>query len=115
MLAHSKDGELSNMADRVNCWEFKNCGRQEGGKHVHDLGVCPASVDNRLDGAHGGTNAGRACWVLVGTLCKGVVQGSFAQKIDNCLECDFYKKVKREEDTRFELTATLLGRIRAAS
>lgn len=103
------------MSDRMNCWEFKKCGRQEGGEHVHDLGVCPASTDPKLDGAHGGTSGGRACWVLVGTFCKGVVQGSFAQKIENCLECDFYQTVKSEEGTRFELTATLLGRLRESA
>lgn len=35
---------------KLNCWEFKKCGRELGGAHVHDLGVCPATEEKRLDG-----------------------------------------------------------------
>jgi hypothetical protein len=61
-----------------NCWEFKKCGREDGGARVEELGVCLASTETRLNGVHDGTNGGRACWVLEGTLCEGKVQGSFA-------------------------------------
>ena len=60
---------------KINCWEYKKCGREAGGAHVHDLGVCPVTEEKRLDGAHEGVNAGRACWVVAGSLCKGEVQG----------------------------------------
>ncbi|GBE00072.1 hypothetical protein BMS3Abin07_02118 [bacterium BMS3Abin07] len=46
---------------KLNCWEFKRCGRQPGGEHEIDLGVCPATVEGRLDGVHDGVTAGRAC------------------------------------------------------
>jgi hypothetical protein len=53
-------------------------------------GVCPAATDSQYDGLHGGTNAGRACWLVAGTMCKGEVQGTFAHKYKDCAICDFY-------------------------
>ena len=82
---------------KQNCWEFKKCGREPGGDKAEELGVCPASTETRLDGANSGKNGGRACWPLVGTLCGGKVQGTFAQKISNCMKCDFYQLVGAEE------------------
>lgn len=99
---------------KLNCWEFKNCGRQRGGINSRTLGICPATLENRLDGVHGGDNGGRSCWVLTGTLCKGEVQGTFAQKYKNCENCDFYRAVKKEEFPNFELSMTILSRLRAA-
>lgn len=94
-----------------NCWEFKNCGRQPGGEHADDLGECPAAVDARLDGIHGGKNAGRACWVIMGTFCKGETQGTFAQKFKSCVECDFYKAVRMDEFPEFQLAAVILQKL----
>lgn len=100
------------MRKKVNCWEFKKCGRHEGGEHVRDLGICPATTEARLNGIHEGENAGRSCWVVAGTLCKGQVQGSFANKYKNCEICDFYQHVRKEEGVRYTLSAVLLGRLR---
>ena len=75
----------------VNCWEFKKCGRQRGGIQAAELGICPASAESRTNGINGGTNGGRACWALAGTLCGGKVQGTFAAKLVNCMKCDFYQ------------------------
>ena len=62
----------------VNCWEFKNCGRQPGGPRAAELGVCPASSNVKVNGTNQGRNGGRICWAVAGTLCDGKVQGSFA-------------------------------------
>lgn len=97
---------------KINCWEFKKCGRQPGGANERELGICPAYIDSRLDGAHGGTNAGRACWVLAGTMCGGKVQGTFAQKFRNCELCDFFKAVKKEEGSSYELSIVLLKKVK---
>lgn len=99
------------MKMKKNCWEFKNCGRHEGGEHVRDLGVCPTALERRLDGVHNGTNAGRACWIVSGTLCKGEVQGTFAQKFKSCLACDFYLHVKKDEHPNFQLSPILLKKL----
>ncbi len=85
------------MSTKVNCWEFKKCGREPGGVKTDQFGVCPAAENERATGIHGGENGGRACWVLTGTYCQGGVQGSFASKIGNCRSCDFYKLVTQEE------------------
>ncbi len=31
------------------------------------------------------------CWQIAGTYCKGEIQGRFAAKIDNCMDCKFYQ------------------------
>lgn len=64
----------------MNCWEFKKCGREAGGSNSAEFGVCPAYPDK-----------GQGCAKLAGTLCGGEVQGSFASKLVNCIQCDFYK------------------------
>ncbi len=92
---------------KLNCWQFNGCGREPAGAGVNEHGVCPAATAERLDGVHGGTNAGRACWVVGGTLCNGSVQETFSKKYDSCLDCDFYKKVKAEEASDFQLSAGL--------
>jgi two-component system NtrC family sensor kinase len=62
---------------RVPCWEYMQCGRD-----VNSEVKCPAYP-----------NFGRACWVVAGTFCEGKVQGTFAQKYEDCRKCEFYKKV----------------------
>lgn len=64
----------------MNCWEFKKCGREQGGTKTAELGVCPASPDD-----------GKSCARIAGTLCGGEIQGSFTTKLTNCMQCDFYK------------------------
>lgn len=90
---------------KKNCWEVKGCGRERGGVNVSSLGVCPAalSADNDwgrptdYDGRNDGQMGGRYCWKIAGTLCEGKVQGSFADKLDSCVRCEFFRQVKQEE------------------
>lgn len=84
---------------RLNCWEFKNCGREPGGVNAEKDGVCAAALEGRLDGFHGGTNAGRACWAVAGTYCQTQKEGTFAQMLTDCMNCDFHQLVVREEET----------------
>jgi hypothetical protein len=63
----------------MNCWEYKKCGREQGGAKAKELGVCPAWPAG-----------GHQCARVGGTLCGGQVQGSFASKLGNCMKCDFY-------------------------
>jgi len=57
---------------------------------------------------HDGISAGRACWVIAGTMCDGTVQGTFAQKYKSCAQCNFYVYVKAEEVANIIPTVTLL-------
>jgi hypothetical protein len=92
---------------KLNCWEFNKCGREPGGLHADEQGLCPATTEQRLNGVHGGKNAGRACWIVGMTLCNGKIQGSFAKKYDDCLECDFFLKVREEERENYQPSARL--------
>src|SRR5512146_827652 len=85
--------------NKKNCWEYKGCGREPGGRKASELGVCPVTEYQSFDGAHGGKKAGRTCWVVAGSLCGGKIQGTYAQKLNNCWRCDFMNLVKKEEDT----------------
>lgn len=89
------------MAQKVNCWEFKKCGREPGGSKVLEFGVCPASISKEHDKCNNGKNAGRFCWIVAGTFCGGNVQGTYASKALNCCVCKFYKQVKQEEGKDF--------------
>jgi len=64
-----------------------------------------------VDGANHGKNAGRACWAVAGTLCKGQIQGSFAEKVGNCMKCDFYIEVLREEGSSAMKTRDVLKKL----
>jgi hypothetical protein len=75
-----------------NCWEARHCNAQL---------TCPVCNEKRLDGIHGGSNAGRCCWVVSGTFCGGTSSGHFAKKYDTCEKCDFYQQVKQEEYPNF--------------
>ncbi len=81
-----------------NCWEFKGCQSKKD---------CPTFGEYRLDGEHGGVNAGRACWVVAGTFCSEKIQGEFAQDISSCRNCDFYQLVYEEEKDDFKMSASL--------
>ena len=94
----------------LNCWEFKKCGRQPGGSRVSELGVCPASISTKADGLNHGRNGGRICWALSGTLCGGKVQGTFASKLGNCMECEFYRLVRTEQGKDLQSVNALQGR-----
>lgn len=88
---------------KLNCWEFKKCGREPGGTNIKNLGICPASTEQKARGLNGGKNGGRICWAIAGTFCEGEVQGTFALKKPYCVTCDFYKKVSEEEGEDFRL------------
>jgi hypothetical protein len=64
----------------MNCWEFKKCGREKGGAHVAEFGICPAYPKH-----------GKHCARIAGTFCGGKVQGVFAVKLASCMQCDYYR------------------------
>jgi hypothetical protein len=99
------------MPKKFNCWDFKKCGREPGGTKVEELGVCIVSTEIRANGINDGKNAGRACWAVAGTLCGGVVQGTFAMKLGNCLKCDFYKLVTKEEGSKHQKAKDILKKL----
>jgi two-component system NtrC family sensor kinase len=66
---------------QTKCWDYMQCGRDKDSALK-----CPAYP-----------NFGRTCWAVAGTFCEGKVQGTFAQKYEDCKKCEFYRKVKDKE------------------
>lgn len=85
---------------KLNCWEYCSCERGPSGSKISELGICPAADDFSFNGINDGTNGGRICWAIPGTLCRGEVQGSFAEKRKFCLDCTFFKHLHSEEGTK---------------
>lgn len=96
---------------KLNCWQVMKCGRTKGGRNVKKMGLCPVAEAVTLDGVHGGKNAGRACWIVAGTFCDGEVQGTFANKLENCRKCPFYQKLQKEERDNLENVLSLMTRL----
>jgi len=85
------------MTEKMNCWEYMECGREPGGSNANKLGICPSSIASKYDGINGGKYAGRFCWPVAGTFCNGDLQGTFAEKIKDCLKCPFFLSVAQQE------------------
>ena len=97
---------------KQNCWKFKNCGREHEGGNVMELGECPAASAVSADGLNNGVNGGRCCWAIAGTLCEGEVQGTYAEKMMNCMDCDFYLHVYKEEGPDHRSTMDIISRLK---
>lgn len=97
---------------KLNCWEYKKCGREPGGAKVKELGVCPVFTEKRTDNLNCGKNGGRACWAIAGTLCGDKVQGTFAFKLSTCLQCEFFKLVVKEEGDKFVQIEDILSKLK---
>ncbi len=80
---------------KINCWEFTKCGRGPDGAKGEKCKACPAALYSSIDGFNQGVRAGRACWLVAGTFCDGKVSGTYAEKIESCRECEFYKEVNK--------------------
>ncbi len=95
---------------KINCWEFKKCGRQPGGENVADFGLCAAATTEIMDGVHGGVKAGRACFAVVGTPCGELKTAENATHgTHNCISCSFYHMLKNEEGQEFITARDLLA------
>lgn len=73
-------------AVEVPCWEVMQCGRDKDASLK-----CPAYP-----------HFGRICWAVAGTFCKGKIQGTFAQKSEDCKQCRFYQKVTEKNSAESE-------------
>ena len=102
--------------DKLNCWEYKKCGREIGGINVKNLGVCPAATFTAAHNFCEGENGGRACMYITGTFCAGSVNGTFSEKVKTCVKCDFYKSLKRDhpfESSVLQYHKFLSGNVKA--
>jgi hypothetical protein len=88
---------------RLNCWEYKKCGREPGGRLAAAGGACPAATYEAADGYLGGRNGGRACAFVAGTFCEELLQGTYRDKSKDCWDCDFYRLLRRENGAAFSM------------
>jgi len=93
---------------RMNCWEFFECGREPNGKKTREFGICPTALKSELNGVNEGENGGRCCWAIAGTFCGGKAQGTYAQKLGNCLKCDFHAFVRGQQHGNYASTKKIL-------
>jgi len=91
--------------DKINCWQFMNCGREPGGIMVDLLGECPVATALKYDGLNDGRGAGRSCWMV----CSSGDPASYRIGCgrSRCHTCDFYRRVvfEQEGQTRFKFSA----------
>jgi hypothetical protein len=80
---------------RLNCWQYNNCGREQGGVMAPLLGVCPVASSMKHDGLNGGVAAGRACWLIPNSGCRETNSTESPRR--SCHECKFYIRVMSEE------------------
>jgi len=73
------------------------CGRDG----ANNPNICPAVTEKKAHAVNRGKNGGRVCWAVAGTYCAGKVQGTYAEKVLICSDCDFRKKVQEEERGKF--------------
>lgn len=56
----------------VRCWEMEQCGEKQ----------CPAYESENLE-----------CWTVSGTHCRKEIQGTFREKITECVNCRVFKSI----------------------
>jgi signal transduction histidine kinase len=93
---------------RANCWEVMGCELGPGSGGPGSGGPCRAATDEASNGINGGVNAGRLCWAVVGTLSGEPVVAPCA-KLQHCLDCTFFDKVRSEEGPAFQLLKLARG------
>ncbi|MBF0621450.1 MAG: hypothetical protein HQL54_05945 [Magnetococcales bacterium] len=95
---------VSNV-EKKNCWDFFECGRDIFSGHPKGP-VCNVSITTCHNGKNDGTNAGRYCWQMPGSICEESAikeaggrepRGGFSFKEERCRRCEFKELVKQEQ------------------
>lgn len=87
------------MSQKLNCWEFRNCGMEPGGVFSEIYGPCPVPKMMKYDGLNGGCGAGRVCWMVMNTSSQ---KGPFIcrNSRQSCYNCEFCRRVHNEEGSK---------------
>ena len=88
-----------------NCWEYNKCGKHHRADN-EEPEICPTPIAEKYEGINNGMNGGRYCWRIESTLCdtgEGRPIPNWANKMGDCLECAFFKKVREEEGQDFQM------------
>ncbi|HBM16773.1 MAG TPA: hypothetical protein DD381_10585 [Lentisphaeria bacterium] len=109
LLNRKKEG--GGIMKKLNCWEFKKCGREPEGKNSILLGVCPVATLQVTDGICGGVNGGRVCGCVSKFLDLDTNEtrrlSGLTAPVDKCSHrcenCSFYEIIKDEEKEEQQL------------
>ncbi len=82
---------------KLNCWEFMKCGREPGGDNTNEAGICPVAEETFANGLNRGVNGGRLCWIIAGNYNSGRVNCFNSKDKLSCPDCEFYRRVMKEE------------------
>ena len=82
---------------KLNCWEFMKCGKGPSGNGNGKCAVCPVAANSLADGANGGINGGRICWIIAEAYSNGEVKCSKLHRDSSCFSCRFRYRVMLEE------------------
>jgi len=91
---------------KQNCWEFNKCSKNPSSKTSSEGEECPTEKAVEMDGTNDGKNGGRYCWRVNGTLCSvhdGKPIPHWAEKMKDCIHCEFFRHVRKEEGENFKL------------
>ena len=73
----------------VPCWKVEKCGMKN----------CPAYKKTDIP-----------CWYVTGTMCKGGIQGTYAQKIEECKKCKVYNSYVGDEIEKLAISFNEMAR-----
>ncbi len=93
------------MTQKLNCWQFRNCGREPGGLLAAEWGECPVPTAFKHDGINDGIAAGRACWMVADSCCRKKRAGHGK----GCHACEFYRRVvfEQEQETHYRFASAV--------
>lgn len=93
--------------EEINCWEYMDCGFEEGGRNAATHGTCPAYPHH-----------GRLCASLEATHCQMAHNGSRGSLLPgrrNCQQCNFYNNVLAAANVSQWPIAAIVPRMTALS
>ncbi len=99
-ITYRRAREKTAGSDKLNCWEFMNCGREKGGVMAEILGECPVPTSFQFDGCNNGKGAGRVCWMIPNSGCR--VKSGKCNSTHKCHECEFYRRVLFDREDAME-------------
>ncbi len=111
-VLNAKNSMANSCQTLKNCWDFKNCNYHPNNINLDistdtnncEMDKCPATTSGIFNGTNNGLYAGRFCWAVKETKCCKKGQEDYKKSIINCLDCDFFQLVSKEEDRYFTLS-----------
>ena len=88
------------MTNKINCWEYKQCGRGPKQNNIYQPATCHVAEHKVSNDMNSGVNGGRLCWLILEARFRGEVKQFNRDLTYPCFSCDFRYKVMKEEGLR---------------